>query len=55
MLTVTENRPAAERPTLRQSDVPLELIPADSLPALPPSLLLGVPPARVVSDETRPS
>jgi hypothetical protein len=55
MLTVTENQSTIERPTLRQSDVSLELNPADSSPVLPLSLLLGVPPARVVSDQTRPS
>jgi hypothetical protein len=55
MVTVTENQPAAGRPTLRQSDLPLELIPADSSPALPLSLLLSVSPTRAVGDETRPS
>ena len=55
MLTVTENQPATERPTLRQSDVPLELIAAESSPAIPLSLQLGVPPARTVGDETRAS
>jgi hypothetical protein len=55
MLTVTENQPATERPTLRQSDVPLELIAAESSPAMPLSLQLGVSPARAVGDETQPS
>jgi hypothetical protein len=55
MLTATENRLATERPTLRQSDVALELIPAHGSPAMPLSLQLGVPPTLAVGDMTRPS
>jgi hypothetical protein len=55
MLTVTDQQPTSDRQTLRQSDVRLELMPADSSPALPLSLLLGVPPTRAVGDQTQPS
>jgi hypothetical protein len=55
MLTAADQQPTAGGPTLRQSDVRLELTPADSSPALPLSLLLSVPPTHAVGDETRPS
>jgi hypothetical protein len=54
-MVVTDQQPTSDRPTLRQSDVRLELMPSDSSPALPLSLLLGVPPTPAVGDETRPA
>jgi hypothetical protein len=54
MLTVTDHQLTSDRPTLCQSDVRLELMPADSSPALPLSLLLGVP-STAVGGKTSPS
>jgi hypothetical protein len=50
MLTVPDQQPAAVRPLLVQSDVRLELMPADNSPAQPLSLLLGSPAARPATD-----
>jgi hypothetical protein len=55
MLTVPDQQAAAEHPRLRQSEVRLELTPADSSPALPLSLLLGDAPTPGVGGTTRPS
>lgn len=55
MLTATDQRPTSAQPVLRQSDVELELMPADGSSALPLSLLLGAPSSRALGDETRPS
>jgi hypothetical protein len=55
MLTVPDQQTTSERPLLRQSDVALELMPGDSSPILPLSLLLGVPPTHAAGDPTRQS
>jgi hypothetical protein len=52
MLTVTDQQLTSDRPTLCQSDLRLELMPADNSPALPLSLLLGVPSTHAVGGET---
>jgi hypothetical protein len=55
MLTAPDQQATSERPLLSQHDVRLESIPADSSPALPLSLQLGVPPACAAGGTTRPS
>jgi hypothetical protein len=55
MLTVTDQQPTSDRPTLCQRDVELVLTPADSSPMLSLSLLLGAPPTHAVSGESLPS